>query len=139
MRWWRVIRSPGRPLILATATHHSFADRIAARFGIFAEVVATRETVNLRGKAKCEALCERFGRGGFDYAANAFTDLPVWQEAAEAILVNASPSLSKILTRRKISVGRVFRKRQETWRSFTRAIRVHQWAKNVLVFTPILL
>lgn len=129
----------GRPLILATATHHHFADRIAARFGIFAHVVATNETRNLRGKAKSEVLCELFGRGGFDYAANDFTDIPVWQHASEAILVNASAGLNQSLTRRRISVSRVFRKRQGAWKSFLRAIRVHQWAKNVLVFAPLLL
>jgi 4-hydroxybenzoate polyprenyltransferase len=112
----------GRRLVLATATHRRFAERIADRFGIFSEVVATDDTRNLRGKTKSGVLCERFGSGGFDYAANAFTDLPVWEDASEVILVNGSASLNKTLTRRRI-----------------RAIRVHQWAKNILVFGPILL
>lgn len=129
----------GRQLILATAAHYRFADQIAGRFGIFSEVVATTDTHNLRGRAKSEVLCERFGRGGFDYAANAFADLPVWQDAAEAILVNASTSLSNTLSRRRINVSRVFRKRRGAWKAFLRAIRPHQWSKNVLLFAPLLL
>jgi 4-hydroxybenzoate polyprenyltransferase len=129
----------GRHLILATATHHRFAGLIADRFGIFSDVVATSATCNLSGKAKSQALCERFGRGGFDYAANAFADLPVWQDASEAILVNATSSLGAALSRKRISVSRVFQKRSAGWKPFIRAIRMHQWAKNALIFAPILL
>ncbi len=129
----------GRPLILATAAHRRFADAIAQRLGIFCEVLATDETRNLRGVVKAAILCERFGRGGFDYAANDYSDVAVWKDASAAILVNAPPALSHALSRRNIPVSRVFPRKQGGWKAFIQAIRVHQWAKNVLVFAPLLL
>ncbi len=129
----------GRFLVLATATHTRFATRISQHLRIFAETMASDDTRNLRGREKSRLLCERFGKNGFDYAANAYTDIPIWEDASGVILVNSPPLLANALGRRSIAIQRVFAKRKGTGRAFLRSIRMHQWAKNLLVFAPLML
>ena len=129
----------GRLLVLATATHIRFARRLADHLKIFDEVIATDDLVNLRGKEKSRVLCERFGSRGFDYAANAFADIPIWREASGVILVNHPRLLAAALEKRSIPVQRAFEPAGGTGKAFLRSIRMHQWAKNLLVFAPLLL
>ena len=77
-------KARGRKLILATASDQAIADQLAARFGLFDEVLASNGQRNLRGEAKAALLVERFGLRGFDYAGNSllltaiYTSLIVW-------------------------------------------------------------
>jgi len=86
-------KARGRKLILATASDQVIAEKIAARFGLFAEVLASDGQRNLRGSAKATLLTERFGKRGFDYAGNSPVDLQVWSEVRCAIVVNGSEEL----------------------------------------------
>lgn len=86
-------KARGRKLILATASDQTIAEKIAARFGLFDEVLASDGQRNLRGPAKAALLVERFGRRGFDYAGNSPVDLQVWSEVRCAIVVNGSEEL----------------------------------------------
>ena len=109
---------------------------MADHAGIFDEVLATDDGVNLTGEAKARALVERFGRGGFDYAGDAAADLPVWRVARKAILVDAGEGLaaevSALIPAERLSAGGPSRLR-EVWR----AMRPHQWGKNLIIFIPI--
>jgi hydroxymethylpyrimidine pyrophosphatase-like HAD family hydrolase len=87
-------KARGRKLILATASDQVIAEKIAARFGLFDEVLASDGQRNLRGSAKAKLLTERFGKRGFDYAGNSHVDLQVWSEARYAIVVNGSKKLA---------------------------------------------
>ena len=86
-------KARGRKLILATASDQIIAEKIAARFDLFDEVLASDGQRNLRGAAKAALLVERFGKRGFDYAGNSPVDLQVWSEARCAIVVNGSEEL----------------------------------------------
>jgi len=86
-------KARGRKLILATASDQVIAEKVAARFGLFDEVLASDGRRNLRGPAKAALLTERFGRRGFDYAGNSPVDLRVWSETRCAIVVNGSEEL----------------------------------------------
>ena len=86
-------KARGRKLILATASDQVIADKIAVRFGLFAEVLASDGQRNLRGTAKAALLAERFGKRRFDYAGNSPVDLQVWSEARCAIVVNGPEEL----------------------------------------------
>jgi phosphoserine phosphatase len=63
----------------------------------------------LRGEAKVRRLTELFGVKGFDYAGNSSVDFPVWQGAAEAIVVNARSSVER-RARQIANVTRTFPK-----------------------------
>lgn len=129
-----------RRIVLCTAADHAVGDGVAAHLGLFDEVLATRDGMNLSGAAKARALVERFGEGGFDYVGDSAADLPVFARARRAIVVAPAAAV-----RRRVAalpnVERVI-ERPETGGSrlaaLARAMRPHQWLKNLLVFVPLL-
>jgi 4-hydroxybenzoate polyprenyltransferase len=130
-------QASGRQLILCTASDYSIAKAIAKNLGIFAEVIASDGSINLAGKHKAEALVRRFGYKGFDYAGNSRTDLKVWRCARNAIVVSASVGLQKD-TEAICSVEKVFEPSCSTFKTWVKALRLHQWLKNALLFVPLL-
>ena len=129
-------REKGRTLILATASDSIPAQAIAAHLGLFAEVFASDGVINLKAGRKRDALVTRFGAKGFDYAGNATDDLPVWEVAAAVLVVNPCNSVRHALKNRP---ARIFDDRPAKWKAWLKALRVHQWMKNTLIFLPMLL
>jgi 4-hydroxybenzoate polyprenyltransferase/phosphoserine phosphatase len=126
----------GRPLLLATASYRDAAEPIAKHLGIFSGVVATSGSRNLKGDEKRSLLVGAYGARGFDYAGNSAADIAVWKDCNRAIVVNASDGLC-----RKASAISTLEKvfpRQSGWKTLPKALRVHQWVKNVLVLLPML-
>jgi 4-hydroxybenzoate polyprenyltransferase len=126
-----------RQRVLCTASDSLFAEQVAAHLGLFDLVLASDGELNLSGKQKAAVLVGHFGERGFDYAGNEAADLHVWRHARRAWVVNASDSLAAaaarecpVETRMALSGGGV-----KTW---LKAIRVHQWLKNLLVLVPLL-
>jgi len=127
----------GRRLILATAANERHAEAIALHLGIFHDIVASNATVNLSAGRKLERLRERCGDDGFDYAAKAMVDLPVWERAGEALLVNPERGV-KAAVEHLGKVPRVFEDRTgNPLRHYLKALRLHHWLKNLLVFIPL--
>jgi 4-hydroxybenzoate polyprenyltransferase len=129
----------GRKLYLSTGADHQLADRVAKHFGLFDEVFSSDGATNLTGAKKLSLLESRFGPGGFAYVGNSRKDLPLLSASKDAMLANPTMGLEGRLKRRKIPVQNIFRDRAPAARSIWRALRVHQWAKNVLIFLPLLL
>lgn len=134
-------KQQGRNLWLVTAANREIAEAIASHHhGLFDGVMASDAAHNLSGARKAEALVQRFGEQGFVYAANANIDLPVWQHAQAAVVVNVSDNL-------RTRVANTTRVEHDICESQTRsllirilqAIRIHQWSKNALVFVPLIL
>jgi 4-hydroxybenzoate polyprenyltransferase len=110
-------RSCGRAIYLATASDALVAQRIADHLAIFDGVIASDGVRNLKAEAKARVLVERFGERGFDYAGEDRHDVPVWKRARNAVVV---------------------KRERHGARAALRAIRAHHWAKNLLVFVPLL-
>ncbi len=127
----------GRAVVLATAADRRIAEAVAARFPFISEVIASDGTRNLKGRAKARALSERFP-GGFIYAGDSSADLPVWRESKGSILVDASSRVFRKVRRRKEPLA-VFSSRRPLGSVLRRSLRLHQWAKNALVFVPLVL
>lgn len=138
LEWLQKEAASGRSLWLVSGSHHWLVKRIAKRFSIFCGVEGTRRKRNLSGGPKAEWLVARFGERGFDYAGDRAVDRHVWRWAREAIAVDASPHVQamakNVALRARIWPGS---RRWGVW-SWGHALRVHQWLKNLLVFTPIL-
>ena len=83
-------KEKGRKLYLVTASDQKIAKQIADHVGIFDEVMASNGEINLKSNAKREALDQRFGIRGYDYAGNDTPDLKVWKHARTAIVINPS-------------------------------------------------
>lgn len=128
-------------VVLATASHRSTADAIAAAMGIFDAVLASDERVNLKGKRKAECLrdwCAETNVSGFTYIGDSPADLPVWAEAAAAVVVKPTRHLEsqvRALGKPTTVIGRC----PSRLRMAVKALRPHQWAKNLLVFAPMVL
>jgi 4-hydroxybenzoate polyprenyltransferase/phosphoserine phosphatase len=133
--WLRSEHKAGRSLVLITAADSRIAQAVAEQTGLFSEVFASDGKRNLKAAAKAETLVSRFGRGGFDYAGDARADLPVWRAARHAIVVGG-PGLQRA-ARQVAEVERVFPGHERTAVSLLRAMRLHQWVKNLLVFIPL--
>ena len=129
----------GRKLYLATGADRVLARKVAAHLGIFEEVLASDGAVNLTGRNKLRHLEQRFAADGFDYIGNALPDLPLLQGAQEAMVANPDLWLNLALKSRNVAVSRRFQDRSHLLAVLAKALRVHQWAKNLLVFLPLLL
>ncbi|RFA29017.1 hypothetical protein CAI21_11250 [Alkalilimnicola ehrlichii] len=134
LRYVEQQKGNGRRVVLATAIHRTVAERIADHLGVFDEVLAA-DALNSEEKTIAEALVGRFGAGGYSYIGAAECDLPVWESAAEALLVNPSGRL-EAKARAAAFVSCVFGNRDGRLTSLLKALRSAQWAKNLLVFVP---
>src|SRR5271170_4129543 len=128
----------GRKLYLATGADGRIASRVAEHLGIFNSVLASDGQTNLTGHHKLASLQERF-KDGFDYVGNARPDVPLLAGAVEPMVANPDWSLKALLKARNISISRTFEDRKPVSRAILKAIRPHQWAKNVLLLVPLVL
>jgi 4-hydroxybenzoate polyprenyltransferase len=129
-------RGRGRRVVLATASHHFLAAQIAQHLSLFDEVIATEADHNLSADGKRDALVQTYGDHGFDYAGNSRDDLPVWAAARHAYLVNASTGVERRARKLGNVVG-VLGSGQASLRDWAKALRLHQWLKNLLIFVPL--
>lgn len=134
IEWLAQERRRGRSLILCTASDELLARPVAEHLGLFDEVIASDGARNIAGARKSRVLVERFGSRGFDYAGNSRTDIAVWRDCHSAVVVNAPRGVIES-SRQVASVERVF-PRTYSKSSLVRALRPHQWLKNLLIFVP---
>ncbi len=128
----------GRRIYLATAADIGFAEQVAAHVGIFDGVLASDGTLNLAGKNKLAAFQDRFPEG-FSYIGNALPDRTLLQASHQPMVANPHGKLRAAMRRDAVTVHREFLDQRSPLRSLFKAIRIHQWAKNTLVFLPVLL
>lgn len=136
MAWLEEAKTAGHELALATASHGKYADRVAEHLEIFDRVFATNDTENLKSKAKAARLVETYGEKGFVYAGNESADLDIWERASEAVVVGGSTSLVRDAERRS-TVTKTFDVPGPSLRIWIKALRLHQWMKNLLIFVPL--
>jgi 4-hydroxybenzoate polyprenyltransferase/phosphoserine phosphatase len=128
----------GREIVLATGSDAIVANDVAAHLGCFTSVMASNGVTNLSSGSKRDALVGRFGVGGFDYIGDSHADLTSWAAADRAMLVDPSPFLLR-RARARATVRHVFAARRRWPTVVLKALRVHQWVKNLLVFVPLIM
>lgn len=134
-------RSRGRSVILATASDSAWAQKVAQHLGLFDEVLASDGQRNLKGRAKLEAIdnyCQQHGVREFAYIGDAVVDLPIWQRAAQAYVVNPTSSLLQLLKQLGNPV-QVLGGASFSLTTVVKELRPQQWAKNFLLLLPVLL
>ncbi len=126
----------GREIVLATAADELMARRVAQRFDFIDRVIASDGRMNLKGEAKAERLCELFPQG-FHYAGDSHADLPVWKAADHVILVEPESDVARAAK----LLGRPVTEFKATSiaKALLKGLRLHQWAKNALIFLPLVL
>ena len=135
-------RSAGRKVALVSASDRRVVQRVAEHLDLFDDVLGTGDDAgqNLGGDAKADLLVARYGAGGFDYIGDCATDIPVWKAARQAFSTNPSKTLAQKASAHGVSLQPLtpaptlpaFAK------PYIKALRPHQWSKNILVFLPML-
>lgn len=131
-RW----RDQGGRTALVSASDHRIVERIADHVGLFDDAYGSDGAVNLKGPRKAAFLSARFPTG-FAYMGDCESDYVIWEKATRAVTVGAPRTLQTrvdaltIPSEHLAAPGSIAR-------PIFRAIRPHQWLKNVLIFLPLL-
>ena len=134
--WLTAEAERGRRIYLATAADSRLAGNVADHLGLFVGVIASDGQHNRKGPAKLEAIRAATAGEAFDYCGNGPEDLPIFSAARQAVVVGAPPSVLR-QAQSQGNVQRVFADRHDG-ASWWRALRPHQWLKNLLLFVPLL-
>ncbi len=126
----------GRDVVLASASDQTLVRALADEYALSESIHASDGTTNLKGEAKAAALVAAYGERGFDYAGDAKVDRKIWDRADGALIVGKHEAIAEALTAGGHRVTRVV----GGWamRDLIRALRPHQWVKNVLLFLPMI-
>lgn len=129
-------KNNGRTIVLATATNVKYARQISDYVDLFDEVISSDYFTNLASTKKADELIKRYGERGFDYIGNSRDDLKVWAKAKNAIVVNPDRG---VLAKAKSqgNVTEVIENRPNFVKTLLKALRIHQYAKNALIFVPL--
>lgn len=128
----------GRPIYLTTAADSALANRVAEHLGLFEGVLASDGVLNLAGTNKLAAFRQTFG-DNFCYIGNALPDITLLQNCQHPMVANPTSGLRAALRKAHITPVHTFTEKVSPLKAWLKAIRIHQWAKNVLLFLPILL
>lgn len=131
-------RAAGRTVWLVSAADQPTVDKAAARFGVFDRAIGSDGVRNNKGAAKAEFLNQNFP-DGFEYIGDSPADHKVWARAKHASVVGGGQSRREQITRSGVEIARVFERPRPSLRAWFKAMRIHQWAKNALIFVAPLL
>ncbi len=130
-------RDKGGKTALVTASDQKLANEIADHLGIFDAVHGSDGEINLKGATKAEFLNQTFGEGTYAYMGDSTADLEVWKHATRAVTVNAPAQLREKAGEAAPEIEHL-ETQPRTLKPYFKALRPHQWMKNVLVFLPML-
>jgi 4-hydroxybenzoate polyprenyltransferase/phosphoserine phosphatase len=133
-------KSKGRVVVLATASCREWAEAVAEHLQIFDDILASDGQRNLKGGEKLAAIkeyCQQHGHREFAYIGDSQADIPIWEEAAEIFFAKHNTRLFSSLKRRRIPIH-TFDKSASLLVAPLSLLRPHQWAKNTLLFVPLL-
>ncbi len=134
-------KAEGGQVALVSASDQQLVDQVAEHLGFFDAAHGSDGQTNLKGPVKAAFLKERFPEG-FAYMGDSAADLTIWPEAEMAITVGVPPDRAHAVDKIGIpsehiapikSVGGHYA------RPLMKALRPHQWLKNLLIFLPVLL
>jgi 4-hydroxybenzoate polyprenyltransferase len=134
---WLSTQKDNRKLILCTGSNEKYAKKISKYLNLFDEVIASNKEHNMVGLKKAEILVDKFGKGNFQYAGNSHKDIPVWIVSDGAIVVNGSNALINKI-KNKVNIVNIFNGPPINIKQWLKALRAHQWLKNLLLFAPMI-
>ena len=127
-------KEQGIEVVLASASDMSLVRVLAQHHGLSDRVFASENGVNLKGAAKAEALVEAFGERGFHYAGNDQSDVEIWN-TADGVITVGKVTGAKLTLEADHDVTEL--PGGWRWRDLIRALRPHQYVKNVLLLLPL--
>lgn len=134
-------RAQGDHIVLATASHERWALPVAQHLDLFHDVLATTAGRNLKSAEKLAAIqayCEEHGFERWGYMGDAKADLPIWAHAHEVHVVRPSKDLLAAVQKHG-KPDQVLGQKTSALKPALKAMRPHQWVKNILLFVPLFL
>lgn len=133
----RRARANGRKIYLVSALDRRCLEPLIGRLGMFDGVFAGDGRADRGDCARADALRAAFGDGGFDYVGSADADVEICRCAHDIVMVGAKPRALRHAQWRfphiqGLAVGKA------RLIDYVRALRVHQWLKNLLIPVPAL-
>lgn len=122
-------RAQGRGIYLAVSRFRDHAAAIAQHLG-FDGVITMADLAAGDPEAPWSVA-------GFDYVGNVRATEAIWRAASSGFVVGGSKAVWRRLERLNPSLQRI-PGRRVGWQTWLTALRVHQYAKNTLVFVPAL-
>lgn len=127
----------GREVHLVSGAPQELVDETARRLGLDLRAGhwGSQPGANLT-HAKISFLVKRFGRGGYDYLGDRQVDLPIFSQADRGAVVGARPEM----VRRALQANprlRIVAPQPSFGTSAWKALRTHQWIKNLLLLVPL--
>jgi 4-hydroxybenzoate polyprenyltransferase len=130
-------KTTGRRIALVTAADRELAEAIASYLGLFDEVHASDGKLNLKGANKAAFLAQHFAQTGFEYVGDSAADVEVWRNARAAYVVGTEARAGQAAAVTTLK-GTILEPRASL-RTWINALRGHHWAKNLLLFLPLVL
>ncbi len=135
-------REAGGAVYLVTSSPVRWAGAISEHQGIFDGVLYRGGDRDRRGADRLRAIertCAEKGWSEFDYAGDSAADLLPWGASTVAYVVAAGEGLARRIDRpgpgpKVRTLGAPGRR----WRDVAKSLRPHQFAKNLLIFVPLI-
>ena len=129
-------QAEGREVLLASGSTKALVEQLSTQLNLAAVPLSSGPGVNLTGDTKAAALVARYGANGYEYIGDSAVDIPVWQAGTGGYIVAPSAALRS----KAKAAGLVLKPLGQSpkARALIKALRPHQWVKNVLLFLPLL-
>ncbi|MDX2186814.1 MAG: UbiA family prenyltransferase [Opitutaceae bacterium] len=133
----KTCRETGVSVVLLTASPNPLAVKVAQHIGLF-DLAVGSERENLKGSRKLNWIRAHYGDLPFEYIGDSRADGPIWNAASSVVYVGHSPEIA----RGYVSEGAGFEHLAPNYgrpslNAWLAALRWKQWAKNLLVFVPL--
>jgi 4-hydroxybenzoate polyprenyltransferase len=122
---------------LASVADRRYIEQLAQRIGGIAGIFDIKADTSLSGEGKEAQLVTAFGIKGYDYIGDRPVDFAAWRSARKKLVVIHSSYFAEKV-RQAFPDALVVTRPRAGWREYSRALRTYQWAKNTLVFLPML-
>ncbi len=130
-----------RKIYLSSASDEKYVKQVHDHVGLFDGYMGSDDKTNNAKGNKISRLAEEFSTTDFDYIGNSRDDLVVWRSANMALAVNAKGSVRSALLKVKSDAAFLDSgpKPAKRWKPYVKMLRPHQWAKNALIFIPLVM
>ena len=128
-------KEAGRTVVLASGSNEVLVQALSDRLGFVEPAMASNGQINLTRSTKAKALEARFGKKGFEYVGDSGADIKVWQAGVGGYVVAPAAKLLRQVSKAQLTLTPIGQ-RDEGW-ALLRALRPHQWVKNILLLLPI--
>lgn len=126
----------GRNTVLVTGAHRDVANSVASHLGIFKSIMASNATTNNTGNTKRDGLLAAYGENNFDYIGNSRADIPAFNAASKVVVVRPDRAAARWHNN---NTSELLEGPPSGLKVMIKAVRLHQWLKNMLVAVPFIL